>query len=120
MLRLIFNSRWHVQLVLALAAFGLAVLFYFAAEKSEAEKAAARAAGIPEAVSLSSFDPSRDVHAADEIHVKAWINPEYNYELTKEQKGTDTVRRMFVLFGPEDAADSKTARAVILMYEHEV
>ncbi len=121
MLKLIFNGRWYVQLVLAIAAFAAAVFLYLAAQQHEAEKAKARAAGMPQAVSLSSFDPEKDIHAADEVHVTGWLNPDYTYQLTEERRRrSDVVRRMFVLFGPEDAQDTKTVRAVLLMPEGDV
>lgn len=73
---------------------------------------------VTAAVSLNDFDLEKDVHAANEVNVRGWINSEYNYELTLTEGGsssaTDEVRRMFVLFGPDDAGDSKQARAVLL------
>lgn len=121
MFRLIFRGHWAVQLFLACAAFAAAAFFYWAHLQLEAEKAQARAAGMPAAVSLNSFDPAKDVHPADEVHVIGWINPAFNYQLTEEhRKRSDVVRRMFVLFGPEDAPDAMMARAVLLMPEEDV
>lgn len=121
MFRLLFRGHWLAQMVFAALAFAAAAFFYMAHQQIEAEKAQARSNGMPAAVSLSAFDPERDVHPADEVHVIGWINPEFNYQLTEEhRKGSDVVRRMFVLFGPEDAPDTKEARAVVLMPEGDV
>lgn len=121
MLKLIFRSSWKVQAFLAVLCFALATLVFFGNRLIEAEKAQALKDGIPAPVSLNAFDPKRDIHAADEVHVVGWLNPDYNYlltETTKTKRGSyDTVRRMFVLLGPEDGADSKIARAVVLLPE---
>jgi len=124
MLRLIFRSPWYVPLVMALALFWVANFFYQDYRDDEAAKALALQQGMPAAVSLNAFDPARDTHAADEVNVTGWINPTYNSELTLTTKrkwsSSDTVRRMFVLFGPEDDAQTKTVRAVVLLPEADV
>jgi hypothetical protein len=121
MFRLLFRGHWLAQMVFAALAFAAAAFFYMAHQQIEAEKAQARANGMPAAVSLNAFDPEKDVHPADEVHVIGWINPEFNYQLTEEhRRGADVVRRMFVLFGPDDAPDTKAARAVVLMAEGDV
>lgn len=81
----------------------------------EAEKAQALQAGPPAPVALDAFTEA-DVHPLDEVHVTAWINADHNYELTKERRGPDTVRRMYVLFGPGDGPDSKVARGVVVLH----
>jgi hypothetical protein len=60
------------------------------------------------------------VHLANEVHVTAWINTDHNYQLTKTRKGTDTVRRMFVLFGPGDTPETKIARGIVVLHPDEV
>ena len=121
MFNFVFKSRWYVQLVLALVAFAAAVFFYLDSQRFEASKAAARAAGMPAAVSLNDFDPARDVHPADEVHVTGWINPDYTYQLIEEhRRSSDTIRRMFVMFGPSDPVDARVARAVVLLEEADV
>jgi hypothetical protein len=106
MLKLIFRSSWKVQAFLAVLCFALATLVFFGHRQIEAEKAQALKDGIPAPVSLNAFDPKRDIHAADEVNVVGWINPDYNYlltETTKRKRGSyDTVRRMFVLLGPDE------------------
>lgn len=120
-LRLAFGGRWHVQFVLALLALGAAGYLYQSARKDAAEMAVALEQGPPAPVSLNTFDPSRDIHPAKEVHVTGWINTDYTYQLTEEhRKRSDVVRRMFVLFGPEDTSATKTARAVVLMPEGDV
>ena len=124
MFNLLFRSSWKVQAFLAVALLALAVIFNQSFKKDEAEKARALLDGIPQAVSLNAFDPKRDIHAAREVHVIGWVNPDFNYQLTettKTKRGSyDTVRRMFVLLGPDDAPDAKLARAVVLLPEYEV
>ncbi|WP_435256612.1 hypothetical protein ACSBLW_10690 [Thioclava sp. FR2] len=121
MFNLLFRSSWKVQAFLAVVLMALAFIVNEAAKKDEAEKARALRDGIPQAVSLNGFDPKRDIHAAREVHVIGWINPDFNYQLTettKTKRGSyDTVRRMFVLLGPDDAPDAKLARAVVLLPE---
>jgi hypothetical protein len=114
-----FRAGPVVHLVLACLFVALGFAFYTSAQQQEREKAAALAAPMPVAVSLGNFGPG-DIHAADEVHVIAQINPAYNYELTEEGKSFDTVRYMYVLFGPEDAADTKQARAAILLEQHQL
>lgn len=104
----------------------IAVGFFWLAENSrewvmefEAEKAQALESGVPAPVPLDQFTKD-SVGLADEVHVTAWVNPEHNYELTKQRKGTDTVRRMFVLFGPGDGPDSTVARGVVVLHPDEV
>ena len=119
MLRLIFRSPWYVPFVLALGLFWVANFFYQDYRHDEAAKALALQQGPPAAVSLNAFDPARDTHPADEVHVTGWINVAYNTQLTLTTKrkwsSSDTVRQMFVLFGPDDTTETKTVRAVVLL-----
>jgi hypothetical protein len=80
---------------------------------------AALAAPQPTAVSLSAFTKA-DIHPADEVHVIGQINTAYNYTLTEQHNGYSVVRRMWVLFGPDDSADATIARAAILLPENQV
>jgi len=124
MFKIIFNSRWPVPFVLSLMAFALAAIVFFGASQDEADKARALKQGPPAAASLNTFDPKRDIHPMNEVTVTGWINADYNYQLTLTTKtkssSYDTVRRMFVLFGPEDTAETKTARAVVLLPDADV
>ena len=111
---LIFSLPWPV---LVLLAGGLFWMGHDARQKAtafEAEKAQALMDGQPVAVPLDDYD-GEVRHPAGEVHVTAWVNPAYNYELTKQKRGADTVRRMFVLFGPGDALDSRVARGIVLI-----
>ncbi len=121
MLNTLFRGHWLVQVLFAALAFAAAGFLYLTHQEREAEKVLALQQGVPAAVSLNAFDPAKDIHPADEVHVIGWINTEYNYELTEtSRKRSDVVRRMFVMFGPEDTAQTKTARAVILMPQYDV
>lgn len=110
---------WPVMALIAAGLFWAAQDTHRRVTAYEAEKAQALQAGAPAPVALDQF-AAADVHLAEEVHVAAWINTEHNYELTKQRKGTDTVRRMFVLFGPGDAADSRVARGIVLLRPDEV
>jgi hypothetical protein len=119
LIALIFSLPWPV---LVLLAGGLFWMGYDAQQKAvafEAEKVQALADGQPVAVPLDDYD-AEVRHPAGEVHVTAWVNPAYNYELTKQKKGADTVRRMFVLFGPGDALDSRVARGIVLIRPEQV
>lgn len=109
---------WTVPAFFGALALAGAVGAFFSISNMEKGKAQALEQGIPAVVSLNDFDLEKDVHAANEVNVRGWINSEYNYELTLTEGGrssaTDEVRRMFVLFGPDDAGDSKQARAALL------
>lgn len=102
-----------------------ALLFWMAqdgyreAVQFEADKAEALALPVPAPVAIDAFTAA-DVHLADEVHVTAWINTDHNYQLTKQRKGTDTVRRMFVLFGPGDTPETTVARGVVVLHPDDV
>lgn len=110
---------WPVMAVIAAGFFWLAQNSREWVAEFEAEKAQALESGVPAPVPLDQFTKD-SVGLAHEVHVTAWVNPEHNYELTKQRKGTDTVRRMFVLFGPEDGPDSTVARGVVVLHPDEV
>lgn len=109
---------WTVPAVFGALALAAAVGAFFSISNMEKGKAQALEQGIPAAVSLNDFDLKDDVHAANEVNVRGWINSEYNYELMLTEGGrssaSDEVRRMYVVFGPDDAEDSKQARAAII------
>lgn len=111
---MIFGLPWPVLVLLAGGLFWFGHYSKQQAIAFEAEKAQALVEGQPEPVPLDAFDED-DVHLADEVHVTTWVNTAHNYELTYQKRGTDTVRRMFVLFGPGDGVDSKVARGVIVI-----
>lgn len=114
LIAMIFGLPWPVLVVLACGLLGVGQYAKQQATAFEAEKAQALIEGQPEPVPLDDFD-AEDVHLADEVHVTTWINVEHNYELTKQKRGSDTVRRMFVLFGPGDGMDSTVARGVVVI-----
>lgn len=119
MLRVLFGLPWPVMALIAVGFFWLAQNSREWVAEFEAEKAQALERGVPDPVPLDEFTED-SVGLAHEVHVTAWINPAHNYELTKERKGTDTVRRMYVLFGPGDGPESKVARGVVVLPPDEV
>ena len=124
MLNLIFRSSWKVKAFFAVVLISLSVALYFVSLEIEADKARALESGVPAPVSLNDFDPERDIHAADEVHVIGWVNPDFNYRLTETRKrkrsSYDVTRRMFVLMGPDDTAETRTVRAAVLLDEASV
>lgn len=116
---MIFGLPWPVLVLLACGLFGLGHYSKQQALSFEAEKAQALVEGQPEPVPLDQFEDG-DVHPADEVHVTTWINVAHNYELTLQKRGADTVRRMFVLFGPGDGMDSSVARGVVVIHPDSV
>ncbi|WP_068119062.1 hypothetical protein [Tropicimonas marinistellae] len=106
---------WYGHLVFATALAAFAVWMHGDMERIEAEKAAALSRPVPEAVPLAEFRKDRDIHIADEVHVLGWINGAYNYHLTKQRRGVDTERYMFVLFDGADDAAARMARAAVLL-----
>lgn len=119
LIALLFSLPWPVLVLLAGGMFWMGYDAHEKATAFEAEKAQALNEGQPAAVPLDDYD-GEVRHPAGEVHVTAWVNPAYNYELTKTRRGTDTVRRMFVLFGPGDALDSRVARGVVLIRPEQV
>ena len=119
MLRVLFGLPWPVMALIAVGFFWLAQNSREWVAEFEAEKAQALERGVPDPVPLDEFTED-SVGLAHEVHVTAWINPAHNYELTKERKGPDTVRRMYVLFGPGDGPESKVARGVVVLPPDEV
>jgi len=119
MFRVLFGLPWPVMAVIAAGLFWLAQQSGQWVAEHEAEKAEALLIGAPEPVALDAFTAA-DVGLADEVHVTAWVNTEHNYELTREGKTVDTVRRMFVLFGPGDGPESTVARGVVVLHPDKV
>lgn len=106
---------WPVMALISAGLFWAAKDSHQRVTAHEADKAQALQAGAPAPVALDAFTAA-DVHPVDEVHVTTWINMDHNYELTKERRGPDTVRRMYVLFGPGDGPDSKVARGVVVLH----
>lgn len=110
---------WTVPAFFGVLALAGAVGAFFSISNMEKGKARALEQGIPAAVSLNDFDLEKDVHAANEVNVRGWINSDYSYELILTEGGrsspADEIRRMFVVFGPNDATDSKQARAALIV-----
>ncbi|WP_421702653.1 hypothetical protein [Aliiroseovarius sp.] len=115
---ILFALPWWAYLGASGGVVWLGYQAYQMEQEKLAERQAQAAAPMPEVVDLSDFDRSRDVAPADELHVKGWINTDYNYELIKRTNGVRTGSRfMFVLFGSEDDATSRMARAAIIFSE---
>lgn len=119
MVRLFSLLPWPVMALLSALFVWMAQDGYKEELQREAEKAEALRMDAPAPVAIDAFTTA-DVHLADEVHVTTWINTDHNYELTKTRKGTDTVRRMFVLFGPGDTPETKVARGVVVLHPVDV
>ena len=83
------------------------------------ELARALAGNPPATVDLADFSRAENMGLADEVSVRGVINPDYNYELTKQRKGADKTRFMFVLFDAADPQGSKMARGALVLTENE-
>lgn len=114
-----FKGRWVSQLVLAIGFFAFAAAAYTGLVQIEEGKASARAAGVPEVVSLADFQAWSDVHAADEVHVigKTILQLNYRLEMTRKRKLSSSVeeRMVYFLFGPDEGAETRTVRAALLI-----
>ena len=116
-----FAIPWWILLPLA-AFFGAMTISLYQSEISDQKLGAILAEQpAPAATDLSSFDKERDIHPLDEIHVHGWINADYNYRLveTTDAGREKDMRHMYVFFGKADDANTKTARAAILLKERE-
>ncbi|MGL4320803.1 MAG: hypothetical protein ACRCS3_08065 [Paracoccaceae bacterium] len=111
------GPRTHLILACVFCLLGGMIMLF--GDFVNADIRAARNAPQPAAVSLTDFT-GEDVHAASEVHVIAQINTDYNYRLIEEGRGANGTRFMYVLFGPEDAVDSKVVRAAVVLSEAEI
>jgi hypothetical protein len=114
------RARPVTHLVLACLFVALAGAFHIFAQTTAAERDAARAAPQPPAVSLNDFARADDIHAESEVHVIGQINAEYNYRLIERGGSSTDTRFMYVLVGPQDAADTKVVRAAVILREDEI
>jgi len=100
---------------------GIAWLGHYAYEawlSEEAAKVEALATAPPAVVDLAMFSRERDVHLADEVHVKGWINTDLNYRLTLTEANTNRVKQerfMYMMFGVDDPAGGSTVRAALVL-----
>ena len=119
-----FCGRWLSMLGLAVVLFALAGFAYQTWADEEAAKAQARDVGMPEPVSLATFQAWSDLHPAGEVHVIARIFPELNYrlEMTHKRKLSSTVeeRTLMFLFGPEDPAGTRVVRGALMLDKQDV
>ena len=103
---------WWGYLPIAAGVVWLGELAHEQAVETEAERKAAYAVGPPPSVDLSVFKRATDRGAADEVHVRGWIETGYNYELVEHTYGVPTNRRfLYMLFGEGDTPGSKTVRS---------
>ncbi|MDV7144880.1 hypothetical protein R3X27_19545 [Tropicimonas sp. TH_r6] len=116
MISAIFRLPWYGNLLFAaIFAFG-AYWIHGEVEREEAEKAVALSVGPPRPVTLADFDPKRDTHPADEVHLLGWINPDYTYTLVEEKNGrVQRERLMYVLFDGNQDAEARMAHAAIIL-----
>lgn len=116
---------WQVMTVFGLAMLALALQLSAIGLGLGAERAEARAAGRPEAVSLAAFDPARHVGAASEVHLIAQVDPAAVITV-KERAKTVTAgyvtlsRRLYLLTDPGDPAHGPIVRGAVLLPEPQV
>lgn len=120
MLRLFFRLPWQVFLLLSGFVIWVGFTQYQSEVSVQAERAEALAGRPPSVVPLRDFDPEVDVHLAGEVNIVGQIDPQYNYRLTEERRGTDDVRRLFVLFDSTDRLGYPQARAAIMIDDEQM
>ncbi len=116
---------WQVTAVLGLALLAIALQLAVTGDRIDAERASARAAGQPEPVALSAFDPLRDVHAAGEVHLVVRIDPAAVIAVSQQGRGGDgaeatMTRRLYPLQDPSDDAGAAVVRGAVLLSDQEV
>lgn len=113
---LFFMLPWWAYFPAAALVGYLTEVYYHEQVEEERAREAALQSPPPAPVDLGDFRRDRDITDAREANVVGWANYEYNYELVKKTNGITTDRHfMIVLFGAQDDADSKVARAVLVM-----
>jgi hypothetical protein len=116
MFQAIAKGNWKAPLIICfvIMLFGLVMQSSINANIADQEEALRNSQ--PDAVSLDVFDRKTDVHVAKEVHVTARMNSDYNYRLIQERDGrSDTIRFMYVFFGPSQAESSRQARAAVIL-----
>jgi hypothetical protein len=116
---------WQVTAVLGLALLAIALQLAVTGDRIDAERASARAAGQPEPVAMSAFDPLRDVHAAGEVHLVVRIDPAAVIAVSQQGRGGDgaeatMTRRLYPLQDPSDDAGAAVVRGAVLLSDQEV
>ena len=107
---------WWGFLILAALVVGAAEFFYKEEQDLQQRYTAALAQPAPPLVDLNSFDRDADRSDVGEVNVSGWVNFEQSYELVKKTNGVTKSRRfMYLMYGPQDGADTKTVRAAIIM-----
>ena len=82
---------------------------------AERERLAALERGRPPVVMLDNFSRTYDVHPANEVYIRGWINPKYSVRLlTLNQFGPTDARQMLVMFGHLDTSTDTVAKAAIV------
>lgn len=119
------NLSWHVTALLGLAVLAIALQLSATGRQIDAPRAAARAAGMPDAVALAAFDPARDAHPAGEVNVTARIDPSAVITVTRRIRGDDgtdlsETRRLYPLQDAGDKRASTTVRGAVLLTDAQV
>ncbi len=116
LLGLLIILPWWSYVMLAGGVGYLAEHLYQVQLEIEAEKVVALEALPPAAVNLSDFSREEHIGPVDEATVTGWFNFDYNYNLVQKTNGIKTGNTyMYVMFGEDDDAATKTAKAVIIM-----
>ncbi|MCI2399688.1 hypothetical protein [Aliiroseovarius subalbicans] len=111
---------WWLYFPLAGGVGYLGELAYQSALETEAERATALESPMPDVVDLSDFSRTHHISDAKEVHVSGWINYDYNTNLIERTNLVKTGNHyLYVLFGSEDQAASKVARAALILTKSE-
>lgn len=117
---LFFLLPWWAYIPASAGVLWLGERVYEQALETEAEKVAALEQGLPEAVDLGAFDRTNDRHAANEVNVYGWFDPELNYELVKRRNGVPTdTRYLYMMFGTADPKGAREVRAALMLTKKE-
>lgn len=118
MSRLMSRLPFWAYFLIAIGFLYIAYQDFQATLQDEREKAVALTAAPPAEVDLSHFLRARDVGPADEVVVTGRIDADYNYRLVSKTNGVTTGERfMYVLFGAQDMAGTRTVRAAMVLTE---
>lgn len=116
----IFFLPFWMFFIAAIGIAGLTEVVVDAELKTNAEKAIAREQPMPTVIDLSEFDKKTDRGLVGEVHIRGWVNSEYNKHLIKTKNGsTRSERYLMVMFGEGDTGTSKQAKAALIMTKTE-
>lgn len=116
LLVLFFMLPWWAYIPMSAGVFWASERVYEKALETEAARASALETAMPEPVDLAVFDPARDIHVGDEVHVQGRIDHERDYELVEYTKGVPTTTRyLYMIFGANDPEGAREVRAALML-----